>query len=913
LYFEAIFNLTLTTPALMKYLVLCILHCFITIAAISQCPANLDFESGTLDNWQCKTGSATSNGIDSNFITLFDSRPQFSRHEIISASTAVQKDPFGNFPTLCPYGGNYSVKLGNENTGGEAEGIAYTFTIPANIDTLTFTYFYAVVFQDPQHDHFDQPRFFVTAFDVETGNVINCASYDYVSTASLPGFTVSKVNPEVLFKNWSPVSLQFFGLNGKEVRLEFKTADCTLGGHFGYAYLDVGTGCSNILATAPYCAETNSLILNAPYGFKDYTWYNQDYSSIVGTGQTITFTPPPANTGSFFVDMIPYPGFGCRDTASATVKPLPVPAPPIADSNFYCQFQSAEPMTATALPGHELLWYTDPAGGLPFDMPPLPSTYVVDTFRYYVSQKKLFGCESFRTKQIALVRPTPTALLSLDDAVQCENGNIYSFTNASENLSNPKFYWDFGDGSVDSSGNSIVKHSYKSNGYFNVKLTALNQPACGNESYATVTVIAKPVAQFDGPRVICDQDSSIAIFDRSYVPNGLGSINKWSWDVDGVHYSSQQLPRITAAHEGSLPINLSVTTYEGCVSDTLKKSLPVRHKPVSAFGYKNLLCENEMVKFNDLSSIPLGLNDEYISNWTWIFDGVNNSSKQHPATQFVAGMHAAKLIATTNYGCSSIAEDKSFMVNPKPSVALSINDSCVNKDIFYSANDLLHNVSAWYWDFGNGLKKGNNITRKSFALEGSQPFTLIAETNLGCKDTINRSFTIYDNDSYAGNDTTVAKGQPVFLNAMGGPDVTYKWSPSIGLSGSDTEKPVAILDRDIEYNLYSRTVKGCERASNIFIKRYVGAEIYIPNAFTPNGDGKNDALKIFPVGFKSFEYVAVYNRYGQQVFLTKEWNKGWDGTLNGIRQNTGNYVVVAKMTDYNGNVMVRKGNVVLIR
>ena len=69
-----------------------------------------------------------------------------------------------------------------------------------------------------------------------------------------------------------------------------------------------------------------------------------------------------------------------------------------------------------------------------------------------------------------------------------------------------------------------------------------------------------------------------------------------------------------------------------------------------------------------------------------------------------------------------------------------------------------------------------------------------------------------------------------------------------------------------------------------FIKRYVGAEIYIPNAFTPNGDGKNDLLKVFPVGFKSFDYVAVFNRYGEQVFFTKDWNQGWDGRVNGNKE-----------------------------
>lgn len=82
---------------------------------------------------------------------------------------------------------------------------------------------------------------------------------------------------------------------------------------------------------------------------------------------------------------------------------------------------------------------------------------------------------------------------------------------------------------------------------------------------------------------------------------------------------------------------------------------------------------------------------------------------------------------------------------------------------------------------------------------------------------------------------------------------------------------------------------------------------------TPNADGSNDHLKVFPVGFKSFDFMAIYNRYGQQVFFTKDWTKGWDGTLHGFKQDAKNYIVVARMTDYNNNVMVRKSSMVLIR
>ena len=221
-----------------------------TVSVFSQtCPPNIDFETGNFSNWQCFTGSTgTANG--KNVFYLSPSAPFAGRHEIISAANTQLNDVYGNFPRLCPYGGNYSIKLGNDNTGAEAEGLSYTFQIPPSADTFSLTYYYAVVFQDPGHASIDQPRFFVSAYDVVTGALIDCASYNYISTASIPGFKISTFDPSVLYKEWSPASIDFSGLAGRTVRLEFKTADCTLGGHFGYAYVDVGTGCGGVIAAA---------------------------------------------------------------------------------------------------------------------------------------------------------------------------------------------------------------------------------------------------------------------------------------------------------------------------------------------------------------------------------------------------------------------------------------------------------------------------------------------------------------------------------------------------------------------------------------------------------------------------------------------------------------------------------------
>jgi gliding motility-associated-like protein len=222
-------------------------------------------------------------------------------------------------------------------------------------------------------------------------------------------------------------------------------------------------------------------------------------------------------------------------------------------------------------------------------------------------------------------------------------------------------------------------------------------------------------------------------------------------------------------------------------------------------------------------------------------------------------------------------------------------------------------VKQWFWDFGDGLNKGDSLITKTYHVEGNKPLILIGQTNYGCKDTIRRPFRVYDNKAFAGRDTITAIDEPVQLHAHGGPGVTYTWSPATGLNNPTLENPVAILDRDQRYRLDALTLEGCDSHSDILIKRFKGPELYIPTAFTPNGDGKNDVLKVFPVGMRAFHYLAVYNRYGEMVFKTTDYGTGWDGTYKGIKQGTETFVVVAQAIDYRGKLFLKKGTVTVIR
>jgi len=169
---------------------------------------------------------------------------------------------------------------------------------------------------------------------------------------------------------------------------------------------------------------------------------------------------------------------------------------------------------------------------------------------------------------------------------------------------------------------------------------------------------------------------------------------------------------------------------------------------------------------------------------------------------------------------------------------------------------------------------------------------------------------------FAGNDTSIAIDQPIQLFAR---DLSksgfseFTWSPTSGLNNPLIQNPVAIIDQDVTYDVIAKDSNGCSSTDEIHIKVYKGPDIYVPNAFTPNGDGLNDILRVIPIGIQTFRYFVIYNRNGQKVFYTTNPALGWDGKIGNLTQGTNSFVWVAEGMDYKGNLVKRTGTAILIR
>jgi gliding motility-associated-like protein len=161
-------------------------------------------------------------------------------------------------------------------------------------------------------------------------------------------------------------------------------------------------------------------------------------------------------------------------------------------------------------------------------------------------------------------------------------------------------------------------------------------------------------------------------------------------------------------------------------------------------------------------------------------------------------------------------------------------------------------------------------------------------------------------------DTTAVLGQPILLNATGG--ASYLWTPATWLSNPGIYNPVALPQDNIRYVVTAISPGNCIGTDTIDIRVFrVDPDMFVPTAFTPNGDGNNDIFKPILIGMKGLNYFKVFNRFGQLLYSTTDIGKGWNGTFGGKGQDPGTYVWVAEGVTYTGAIKFKKGYVVLIR
>jgi len=166
-------------------------------------------------------------------------------------------------------------------------------------------------------------------------------------------------------------------------------------------------------------------------------------------------------------------------------------------------------------------------------------------------------------------------------------------------------------------------------------------------------------------------------------------------------------------------------------------------------------------------------------------------------------------------------------------------------------------------------------------------------------------------------DAEIEPDMPFQLNASspqlaGEQGIKYLWSPPFGLNNAAIANPTATIISDKTYNV-KVTSAGCSGSGQVNLKVLPSPAMYVPTAFTPDGDGKNEMLYIITREIKSLNYFKIYNRWGQVVFSSSSLEEGWNGRFKEAEPVSGTYIYKLEGISEKGKKIKKEGTFLLIR
>lgn len=734
----------------LKFLILLLLCSGSGRLSYAQCPPNIDFEFGDFTNWQCWAGTLVS---PSN-LTLNPSPPLPNRHVMYSSVPGNGQDPYGFFPVNCPNGSNQSIRLGNSSGGGQADGVSYTFTIPAGQNQFNLIYNYAIVLQDGgvNHDSTNQPRLLIQVKNITDNQIINCSSFPFI-VGGISGFFPSPIDPTVLYKNWAANSINLDGYAGKTIEIFFITTDCGFVQHFGYAYLDVNTECSSAFIGATYCPDDTAINVTAPYGYETYTWwFAADPTVIIGTTQTINFTPPPPPGTILQVAVTPYAGYGCPYTLTAILQDTLTILSDAGPDRLSCNLTPVQ-LGVNPKVGYVYSW--SPVTGLSNPNISNPVATVSTTTQYVVTTSHDGGgCIT-----------TDTVIVSaavLDSSIQLTGPSQFCFgqqtavlqVNAADSI---QWYLN----GIAIPGANQTTYNVTQSGTYHA--TVFSFVGCSSNTATRVIVVdPSPLAGFNiNSNNQCFSGNQFVFTNTSTITSG---VLQYNWDLgDGTTAITTDVNH-SYAIEGTYTVKLLVTSDKGC-RDSISFTVTVYPSATAGFTVDNTgqCFKGNQFVFSNTSTVSSGT---LLYNWD-MGDGNFVTTRDVTYSYSQPGTYTVKLLATAGFGC---ADSLSFDVTvyPEPVAGFTVNNAqqCHggNQFILTNTTSILSGTLQFDWNLGDGSTATSTDVNHSYNLPGDYTIKMLAVSDNGCRDS---SFTDVKVFAYPFADYLVREpaciNQPVLL------------------------------------------------------------------------------------------------------------------------------------------------------
>lgn len=464
--------------------------------------------------------------------------------------------------------------------------------------------------------------------------------------------------------------------------------------------------------------------------------------------------------------------------------------------------------------------------------------------------------------------------------------------------------WLFGDGTTSTLQNPVKVFTQA--GTYAITLRITGNSGCIDTITRQVTIAVE-----QSPDISITGDSSACVGQpaRFAAVDAANTSAVFDWQIAGGGNQSGDIIFTTWQQSGTYSVRLFGRTAFGC-ADTATRNIRVNPTPVVNAGRDVTICRGQQIQLNATAPGPM--------LWT-PQQGLSCNTCPNPIAN--PNFTTEYFVTNTNtFGCTGI---DSMLVNvAQPFKANVVPNDTICASSNESAQLFASNAIRYQWTPSVGLS-ATNIPNPVARPASTTTYRVVCFDAENCfTDTGYVTVAVGYNPtvSLPAGSLVVAGTQIVLTPALtGGPFARYTWTPNQDLSCNNCPNPVATINNNILYKLEVETIYGCTATDTVgYTVLCQKDQVFIPNAFSPDGDGVNDILMVRGKGVSTVKSFRIFNRYGQVVFEKQNFSAndpsaGWDGKVNGVPASPDVYVFTAEVLCTAGANYVYKGNITLFR
>jgi len=457
--------------------------------------------------------------------------------------------------------------------------------------------------------------------------------------------------------------------------------------------------------------------------------------------------------------------------------------------------------------------------------------------------------------------------------------------------------WNFGDpasGNTDTSTQENPIHVFTAAGKYNVKLK-IYMPYGVDSIIKEVLVFENPIASFSK----LPYHTLCSLWEYNAIVDSVG-IEKYYWNWgDGGPTDTMTSPRNTHLFPDSGSYKITLIIENRCGQDTVYDTIFVKPFPEVVI-ISDSVCLGDTTHFTSIVK-----NVDSVQSYTWgVFPipSVANPEYVFP----LSGNYDIILTVTDTAGCEYLDTTTALVLDYPNAIDTSIT-ICRGSSIILDGGTGLN----YLWNPANYLVDNFSQTQIVLA-DSSITYQIIVESFFCGSDTGMQTIIVNQLPIIKTiNDTIINLGDEVILTTTGG--VLYNWTPATYLDNTNISNPISLSLSSTVYIVYGIDANGCSASDTLNVTVEVKEDFFIPNAFSPNGEGINDLFVVSGLEGDAKYLMKVFDRWGNKVFESKDKNEAWRGDNNGTMLNAGVYVYWLDVTLLNEQRITRKGNLTLVK